>query len=266
MLPAGLGQAPGRSQRARPDGRRSGVGRCTPSSAPWSSSANRRVKSSPAARQPGVKVVAGGPLFTIEPEQYRRRGRPFRPERAELTLPPFLTDLDAGLPAARLHPTDFADLQQTPVPLWELLDLKRYAMMSIQFSRGCPFNCDFCNVTALLGHRPRTKTAAQIIAELDGLYALGWRSSVFFVDDNFIGNKRQLKTELLPALIEWRQDKPGITFHTEASINLADDEELMELMASAGFTWSSSASKPPTKPAWPSAARSRTSSATWSKT
>ena len=103
------------------------------------------------------------------------------------------------------------------------------------FSRGCPFNCDFCNVTALLGHRPRTKTAAQIIAELDSLYALGWRKSIFFVDDNFIGNKKQIKSEVLPALIEWRKGKTGMPFNTEASINLADDPELMRLMTQAGF-------------------------------
>lgn len=108
--------------------------------------------------------------------------------------------------------------------------------MSIQFSRGCPFNCDFCNVTALLGRRVRMKTSAQIVAELDGVYALGWRGDVFFLDDNFIGMKAFLKADLLPALIEWRKDKAGNTFFTETSIDLADDLPLMELMAQAGFT------------------------------
>ncbi len=107
--------------------------------------------------------------------------------------------------------------------------------MSIQFSRGCPFSCDFCNITALLGHRPRTKTAQQILAELDAIYAAGWRRNIFFVDDNFIGNKRVLKESVLPALIEWRKGKVGCQFITEASINLADDTELMELMNKAGF-------------------------------
>ena len=101
--------------------------------------------------------------------------------------------------------------------------LKNYDTIPIQFSRGCPFNCDFCNVTTLLGHRPRTKTAEQIVAELDSLYALGWRKSIFFVDDNFIGNKKQIRSEVLPALIEWRKGKIGMSFNTEASINLADD-------------------------------------------
>jgi radical SAM superfamily enzyme YgiQ (UPF0313 family) len=107
--------------------------------------------------------------------------------------------------------------------------------MAVQFSRGCPYDCEFCNVTVLLGHRPRLKSASQIIAELDALYWRGWRGAVFFVDDNLIGNKRALKESLLPALIAWRRGKSGTTFHTEASINLADDEVLMNMMAEAGF-------------------------------
>jgi radical SAM superfamily enzyme YgiQ (UPF0313 family) len=184
----------------------------------------------------GVKIVAGGPLFTLQPELYEDVVDHFVLNEGELTLPQFLIDLERGCPQPVYTSTDYADIQQTPIPAWELLDFKRYAMASIQFSRGCPFNCDFCNVTALLGHRPRTKTVAQIMAELDRIYSLGWHSSILFVDDNFIGNKRQLKTELLPALIAWRQDKPGITFQTEASINMADDEELLQLMRAAGFT------------------------------
>jgi radical SAM superfamily enzyme YgiQ (UPF0313 family) len=124
---------------------------------------------------------------------------------------------------------------ETPAPLWAVADLKHYAAMSVQFSRGCPFDCEFCNITAMFGHRPRTKTTAQIIAELDGLHRAGWRGAVFFVDDNFIGNKRALKEELLPALIQWQQGRHGTPFFTEASINLADDEALMRLMVEAGF-------------------------------
>jgi radical SAM superfamily enzyme YgiQ (UPF0313 family) len=185
-------------------------------------------------KEAGVKVVAGGPLFASDYEQFEGVDH-FVLNEAEVTLPPFLADLERGR-ARRIYTTsEFADIQKTPVPLWELADLDRYATMSIQFSRGCPYNCDFCNVTALFGHRPRTKTAQQIIAELDSLYNLGWRESVFFVDDNLIGNKRSLKTELLPALIEWQKDKMGIPFHTEVSINLADDEQLMQMMVEAGF-------------------------------
>ncbi len=185
-------------------------------------------------KEAGIRVVAGGPLFTGEYEDFPEVDH-FVLNEAELTLPPFLEDLARGTPQ-RLYRTEaFADMHQTPVPRWDLLDLKRYATMSVQFSRGCPFNCDFCNVTALLGHKVRTKTAKQIIAELDALYALGWRDGVFFVDDNFIGNKRQLKQEILPALIDWRKDKVGLPFTTEVSINLADDEELVRLMTEAGF-------------------------------
>ena len=185
-------------------------------------------------KEAGVKVVAGGPLFTMEHEQFPDVDH-FVLNEAELTLPPFLADLANGCAQHIYTTTEFPDIQQTPAPLWRLANLKHYDTVSIQFSRGCPFSCDFCNVTALLGHRPRTKTAAQIIAELDSLYALGWRKSIFFVDDNFIGNKKQIKSEVLPALIEWRKGKPGMPFSTEASINLADDPELVKLMTQAGF-------------------------------
>jgi radical SAM superfamily enzyme YgiQ (UPF0313 family) len=182
----------------------------------------------------GVKVVAGGPLFTMEHEQFPQVDHLVLNE-AELTLPPFLADLANGHAQHLYTTTENPDIHFTPPPLWQLANLKHYDTLSIQFSRGCPFSCDFCNVTALLGHRPRTKTVAQIIAELDSIYALGWRKSIFFVDDNFIGNKKQIKSEVLPALIEWRQGKTGMPFSTEASINLADDPELLSLMTQAGF-------------------------------
>src|SRR5512136_1675163 len=185
-------------------------------------------------KEAGVKVVAGGPLFTMEHEQFPEVDH-FVLNEAELTLPPFLADLANGCAQHTYATTEFPDIHQTPAPLWRLANLKQYDTVSIQFSRGCPFSCDVCYVTALLGHRPRTKTAAQIIAELDSLYALGWRKSIFFVDDNFIGNKKQIKSEMLPALIEWRRGKLGMPFSTEASINLADDPELVNLMTQAGF-------------------------------
>lgn len=182
----------------------------------------------------GAKMVAGGPLFLTEHEDFPEVDH-FVLNEAEVTLPPFLSDLERG-EAKRLYTTsEFADMKTSPVPLWELADLRYYASMPIQYSRGCPFNCDFCNITAMLGRRFRTKSAQQIIAELDALYKLGWRDGVFFVDDNFIGNKNKLKSEILPALIEWRKGKEGFRFETEASVDLADDPELMRLMVEAGF-------------------------------
>jgi radical SAM superfamily enzyme YgiQ (UPF0313 family) len=185
-------------------------------------------------RAAGKKIIAGGPLFTVEHEQFTEVDH-FVLNEAEVTLPEFLRDFERGCARRVYASSEFADIRQTPAPLWELADMRRYASMSIQFSRGCPFDCEFCNVTAMFGHRPRTKTAAQIIAELDSLYQRGWRSDVFFVDDNLIGNKRVLRDELLPALIAWRNGKRHIPFYTEASINLADDEELMRIMVEAGF-------------------------------
>jgi radical SAM superfamily enzyme YgiQ (UPF0313 family) len=185
-------------------------------------------------RQAGLRIVAGGPLFTMEHEAFPGVDH-FVLNEAELTLPPFLDDLAHGRAKHVYTATEYADVTQTPPPEWELADLKSYATMEVQYSRGCPFNCDFCNVTALFGHLPRVKTAAQVIAELDSLYQLGWRDGVFFVDDNLIGNRRHLKQDLLPALIEWRRDKAGMPFSTEVSINLVDDAGLMRMMVEAGF-------------------------------
>ena len=182
----------------------------------------------------GVPIVAGGPLFQYEHQEFEDVDH-FVLNEAELSLPAFLADLAQGQPGRLYAVEGFPELESTPAPMWELLDMKRYNSMGIQFSRGCPFNCDFCNITALFGHQSRTKSSRQIITELDNLYALGWRGDVFFVDDNFIGKKAFLKADLLPALIAWRKDKIGNTFFTEASINLADDEPLMDMMAEAGF-------------------------------
>jgi radical SAM superfamily enzyme YgiQ (UPF0313 family) len=185
-------------------------------------------------RAAGKTIVAGGPLFTLEHERFPDVDH-FVLNEAEVTLPEFLRDFGRGNARRVYASPEFPDIHQTPAPLWELADVQRYASMSVQFSRGCPFDCEFCNVTAMFGHRPRTKTTAQIITELDGLHQAGWRGPVFFVDDNFIGNKRALKEELLPALIQWQQGKPGTRFFTEASVNLADDAALMRLMVEAGF-------------------------------
>ncbi|MCK4302879.1 MAG: DUF4070 domain-containing protein [Candidatus Eisenbacteria sp.] len=185
-------------------------------------------------RKAGLKIIAGGPLFTNEYEEFDEVDHLVLNE-AEVTLPSFLADLKQGR-AKRVYTTsEFPDIRKTPVPLWGLIDQKRYDSMSIQFSRGCPYHCEFCNVTALFGNRVRMKTAQQVCVELDGLYDQGWRGNIFFVDDNFIGSKKYLKSGLLPALIEWRRNKIGITFNTEVSINLADDTQLMGMMVAAGF-------------------------------
>ncbi|MHC4574427.1 MAG: B12-binding domain-containing radical SAM protein [Planctomycetota bacterium] len=183
----------------------------------------------------GARTVGGGPLFTSG-YQYFDEVDHFVLNEAEITLPLFLEDLRRGRPK-RIYTTDqWADMRNTPTPLWDLLDMKKYASMSIQYSRGCPFSCEFCDITMLFGNRIRTKSRDQILAELDSLYARGWREPVFVVDDNFIGNKRELKRHVLPAMIRWMEKrKHPFTLNTQVSINLADDEELMELMVRAGF-------------------------------
>ncbi len=184
----------------------------------------------------GVRVVAGGPMVTEQPENYPEPDHLILNE-AENSLQPFIEDLAAGNPK-RVYSSDvFPDITETPIPDWSLLDLKHYVTMDLQYSRGCPFNCEFCSITALFGRRPRVKSAGQFMAELDSLYNAGWRSSVFIVDDNFIGNKKYLKDEMLPELISWQKaHNYPFSFNTEVSVNLADDEELMDLMAESGFT------------------------------
>ncbi len=185
-------------------------------------------------RDAGKTIVAGGPLFGPEQDQFPEVDH-FVLDEAEVTLPRFLADLAQGRAGRVYASREFPDIRSTPAPRWEMAELGRYASMSLQFSRGCPYDCDFCDITAMFGHRPRVKTPEQIVAELDGLHRRGWRGRVFFVDDNFIGNKRYLKETLLPVLIAWKRHHPGVHFFTEASINLADDEKLMRMMVEAGF-------------------------------
>jgi len=183
----------------------------------------------------GVKTVAGGPLFTTEPDNFKDIDHLVLDE-AEVTLQPFLEDLKNGCARPIYTSKERPDISKTPVPLWSILDMNKYTSMNIQYSRGCPFNCEFCDIVILNGHKPRTKSKEQILREMDTLYEHGWRSSLFIVDDNFIGNTRKLKAEILPAIIKWRQEKKHpFSLFTEASINLADDDKLMELMAKAGF-------------------------------
>jgi len=139
-----------------------------------------------------TKIVAGGPMATMEYESFLGVDH-FVLNEAEITLPLFLSDLHSGT-AKRVYKSDaYPDPELTPLPLWELLDMGKYSNMSVQYSRGCPFDCDFCCITMLNGHTPRAKESQQFLSELEALYKLGWRGGVFIVDDNFIGNKRKLK-------------------------------------------------------------------------
>ncbi|MFC1930515.1 B12-binding domain-containing radical SAM protein [Chloroflexota bacterium] len=183
----------------------------------------------------GVRMVAGGPLFTSEPEEFEMIDHLVLDE-AEITLPLFLEDLSKGSARHIYISQQRPDINKTPLPMWSLIDMKKYTAMSVQYSRGCPFDCDFCNIAVLNGRKVRTKSKAQIIGELDALYDHGWRSDVFIVDDNFIGNKRKLKQEILPSIVDWQHKrKYPFSLSTQVSINLADDEELVQLLVTAGF-------------------------------
>ena len=187
-------------------------------------------------RELGTRTVAGGPLFTSSPEEFEYVDHLVLNE-AEVTLPAFLEDLERGKAKHLYTSPVWADVTETPAPLMELVDLKPYASMNIQYSRGCPFDCEFCNITVLYGRKPRTKGKGQIVAELETLYKKGWRGGVFFVDDNFIGNRSKLKNEILPAIIDWMEKRSyPFVLSTEVSINLSDDDELMSQMVRAGFT------------------------------
>ncbi|MDP3995844.1 MAG: radical SAM protein, partial [bacterium] len=188
------------------------------------------------AKKNGKKIIAGGPLFTTGYEEFLNDIDYFILGEAEVTLPLFLEDFKNGNIKKIYKSDQWPDISKTPIPAWKLIDMKKYASMCIQFSRGCPFNCEFCDISLLNGRFPRTKDKKQVINELDALYYAGWWGGVFFVDDNFIGNKIQLKKEILPAIIKWQEErKHPFALMTQASINLADDKELMELMLKAGF-------------------------------
>ncbi len=183
----------------------------------------------------GVKTVAGGPLFTMEPDDYPDIDYLVLGE-AEGIFPEFLEDLDKGNLHRIYKCESYPDIAKTPLPAWSLINMNNYSSMSIQYSRGCPFNCEFCDIVLLNGHYPRTKSQEQVIAELDALYDGGWHNGIFIVDDNFIGNKKKLKEEILPAIIAWKKGKyKTLPLNTEVSINLADDDELINLMVEAGF-------------------------------
>ncbi|MCX7823569.1 MAG: DUF4070 domain-containing protein [Syntrophobacterales bacterium] len=181
-----------------------------------------------------VKTVGGGPLFMCYGHEFPDVDHLVLGE-AEAIFPEFLIDLEKGEARREYYSKEHPDLSNTPPPSWHLIKLSNYATMSIQYSRGCPYDCEFCDIIVMNGRRPRTKGLSQFISELEALYNAGWRGSVFIVDDNFIGNRRHVK-ELLPEVIRWQRERNyPFTFFTEASVDLASDIDLMKLMVEAGF-------------------------------
>lgn len=186
------------------------------------------------ARAMGKCVVAGGPAFTSQPERFQGVDH-FVLNEAEITLPFFLEDWRRGTTKPLYTSDERPDIARTPIPQWDLINFRDYVAMSVQYSRGCPFDCEFCDIVVMNGRRPRVKSADQMLHEMESLHGAGWRGPVFIVDDNFIGNIASVK-QFLPRLIDWqtRHDYP-FKFMTEASINLARDGELVRMMSKANF-------------------------------
>jgi radical SAM superfamily enzyme YgiQ (UPF0313 family) len=188
------------------------------------------------AKRRGKLVAVGGPYPTALPQEAKDTGADFLIlDEGELTLPMFVEALERGETRGVFRATEKPDVTTTPIPRFDLLEFDVYDSISVQFSRGCPFQCEFCDIIVLYGRKPRTKEPVQFLAELERLYELGWRGPIFLVDDNFIGNKRNVK-RLLRELKDWlaAHDYP-FRFSTEASVDLAQDAELLELMVECGF-------------------------------
>lgn len=182
----------------------------------------------------GKRVVVGGPYITTSAESLPQADHLVLGE-AESIMPELVRDLEQGEAKSFYKAAERPELTSSPTPDFRLANLKRYSAMSVQYSRGCPFQCEFCDIIEIYGRVPRTKSNEQILAEFDALLDVGWRGVVFMVDDNFIGNKRNVK-QLIPHLAEW-QARHGFPFEliTEASVNLAEDEALLDGMRCAGF-------------------------------
>jgi radical SAM superfamily enzyme YgiQ (UPF0313 family) len=189
------------------------------------------------ARRHGKPTVCGGPYATALPDELWQAGADYLVlDEGEITIPLWLDDLARGAPRG-IYRSDGEkpDVTTTPIPRFDLLDFSAYSEMAVQYSRGCPFRCEFCDIIVLYGRRPRTKTPEQLLAELQRLYDLGWRRSVFVVDDNFIGNKANAK-QMLRALQPWMAERGfPFNFSTEASMDLARDQELLDLMVDCNF-------------------------------
>ncbi len=183
----------------------------------------------------GKFVVVGGPDPTSQPDLYERASALVLNE-GEITIPLWLESWKENRPTGVFTTSDKPDLTQTPIPRFDLVKIRDYLTLGIQISRGCPFDCEFCDVIELYGRRPRLKTPQQVVAELEAIYQLGYSGALDIVDDNFIGNKGYIKREILPAMIAWmKKRKYPFYLTTEASINLADDVELMKMMRDAEF-------------------------------
>jgi radical SAM superfamily enzyme YgiQ (UPF0313 family) len=182
----------------------------------------------------GKPVIAGGPLFTTMHDAFPSIEH-FVLGEAEDVMAELVADMAAGVVRPRYEASDRPDITRVPAPRWDLIDFRHYQSMAVQFSRGCPYDCEFCDIVVMNGRVPRTKTPAQLIAEVEDLRTRGWREAVFVVDDNFIGDRKKTKV-LLAELVSWRaRTRTHINFLTEASVNLAQDPELLELMVAAGF-------------------------------
>jgi radical SAM superfamily enzyme YgiQ (UPF0313 family) len=185
-------------------------------------------------RARGLRTIVGGPIASSVPAAELRADHVVIGE-AESLIAGLAHDLEQGTARPVYQANERPEMATSPLPDLSLIKMHRYSTMAVQYSRGCPFNCEFCDIIEIYGRRPRTKAVAQVLAELDQLRAAGWREAVFIVDDNFIGNKARAR-ELCVALAEWRSRyKTSFDFNTEASLNLADDPELMQLMKDAGF-------------------------------
>ncbi|MFH1780868.1 MAG: DUF4070 domain-containing protein [Candidatus Nealsonbacteria bacterium] len=182
----------------------------------------------------GTKVVAGGPVFTTGYKEFKGVDH-FVLGEAETTLPQFLADFQKGCAKQVYASNDRPDITRTPIPLWSLINTNKYVSMCVQYSRGCPYDCEFCDIIIMNGRVPRTKNQEQLLRELEAVYQTGFHGSLFIVDDNFIGNKTKVK-QILPAIIQWQKErKYPFWILTESSLDLADDKELMRMMTTAGF-------------------------------
>ena len=186
------------------------------------------------AKRHGLRTVVGGPIVSAKDPAIAEADHTVEGEAEEI-IPQLAADLERGEAQPHYFKKQWPDVTQVPLPDLRIAPMRRYSSMSLQYSRGCPFTCEFCDIIEIYGRRPRTKTPDQVCAELDQLHRLGWRGSVFMVDDNFIGNKKNVML-LLPRLVEWmREHKFPFSLYTEASLNLAEDEKMLALDARGAF-------------------------------